>query len=249
MRRSTKGFYTVEAALILPIMIVAVIALSYLIRVESTWENIIHGAADETQYCMLKGYDGVSPLTVKSRIRNRIQEENRSLSHLNVAWRASGSMGDNAVGAYRISAGISLSMPFGLKNEFSMEADIKYRNFVGSMPGDGGIGREGMERFSDGSAVVIFPQEGEKYHDESCTYSVAKVRSRILTNELKHDYKACGLCKSGNMDIGSIVYCFSSKGTAYHRESCRSIDRRTLTMDRKEAIKKGYLPCSKCGGG
>lgn len=249
MRKSTKGFYTVEAALILPIVIIAVFALSYLIRVESTWENVINGAADETQNCMLKGYDGLSHLTLKTQVRKRILDDNDNISQLKISSAYAGELKDSAVGAYKIDAQTSIVMPFNLGSSFKLEAYVKYRNFVGNKKGDGGIGRKAMETDSDGKAVVIFPQEGEKYHSEKCTYSVAKVHERILTDKLKSKHNPCGICKSKDMATGSVVYCFSGKGTAYHRASCRTIDRRTLTMDKRDAIKKGYAPCSKCGGG
>ena len=37
-----------EAAIFLPLVLLAVLSLGYFMRVEGTWENCIHGAVDES---------------------------------------------------------------------------------------------------------------------------------------------------------------------------------------------------------
>ena len=96
--------------------------------------------------------------------------------------------------------------------------------------------------------VWIFPQSGEKYHSKNCTYVKATVHSRILNASVRTRYAACSTCRSGDLPAGSIVWCFDGDDTAYHRGTCRTIDRHTAVIDRTEAIDKGYTPCSKCGG-
>ena len=43
-------------------------------------------------------------------------------------------------------------------------------------------------------------------------------------------------------------FCFGSDGTAYHRGTCRTINRKSVAIDKSEAVERGYAPCSKCGG-
>ena len=70
----------------------------------------------------------------------------------------------------------------------------------------------------------------------------------ILTESVKKRYSACGTCRSGKLANGSIVFCFENSGTSYHDGTCRTIRRRSAVIDKTEAERKGYSPCSKCGG-
>ena len=248
MRRSTKGFYTVEAAIILPILILTLLAIGYFIKVEGTWENVIHGAVDETQHSALKAYDNISDKGVTFKVLKRIKRDNPDLSFVHVVWDPIGSTG-NGISAYKVKAGISLKMPIGFSSDFKFDGTIKYREFIGKSHTDGGMGRTALETASGQYPVIIFPQSGEKYHSEDCTYVKATVEKKILTGEIKRQYSACGLCHSNKLEAGTVIYCFKNEGTAYHRASCKSVDRHTVTVDCNEAIDKGYTPCSKCGGG
>ena len=46
---------------------------------------------------------------------------------------------------------------------------------------------------------------------------------------------------------GAVVYYFRY-GEAYHEAGCSTIEKYVVNMDRRDAEKRGYLPCSKCGG-
>ena len=75
MRRNTKGFYTLEAVIFLPLVILAILSLGYFMKVEGAWENVFYGAVDESTEASRKAYDGVSGLTVKQKIQERIEED------------------------------------------------------------------------------------------------------------------------------------------------------------------------------
>ena len=110
------------------------------------------------------------------------------------------------------------------------------------------MGASELETSRAKQTVWIFPQSGEKYHGENCTYVKATVHPVILSDSVRRRYDACGICRSGKAASGSLVFCFGSDGTAYHIGTCRTIERRSVTIDRSEAAERGYRPCSKCGG-
>ena len=249
MRRSTRGSYTVGAALILPVLILAILTMGSFIKVEGAWENVINSAGDELHEAALKGYDKVSGAPPGSLVERRVRQDVQGLDHLSISRSLIGSGLSEGVNVYRIKAEVSMDAPLGFGRVHKLDAGIKYRSFIGKESTAGGMGREALESGGDAHAVVIFPQMGERYHSKSCTYVKASVEEKVLTGQLKQKYGACGLCKSGDLPDGSIVYCYRSEGTAYHRGSCRSINRHTITIDREEAVEKGYTPCSKCGGG
>ena len=78
MRRSTKGFYTVEAAVFLPLVILAVLSVGYFMRVEGAWENCVYGALDESRRVAMKSYDGIHQGTLKSALEERFSKDSRN---------------------------------------------------------------------------------------------------------------------------------------------------------------------------
>ena len=244
------GFYTLEAVLFLPFVILAVISIGYFIRLDSVWENVMHCAIDESAYSASRAYDSVSELDSIPKIRKRILQENDLLQTLHirgVADRYSDGISDELT-CYTIKASMGMDLPAGFSRQFDFTGRVKYRGFRGSRYDAAGMGDEGLERDEPKDPVWIFPQSGERYHTSSCTYVRATVKAEVLSSSLKSRFKPCEMCNSGELPLGSLVYCFRGEDTAYHRGSCRSINRHTAIIDRTEAEDKGYTPCSKCGG-
>ena len=250
MRKSTKGFYTLEASIFLPLVILAVLSLGYFIRIEGMWENCIHGAVDESTVIAARSANGAESVLTASKVRGRIEDDNPGLDSIEINDLRTGysDLYEDELISYRIKAMEKLSFPLGFRWEFHLDNKIRFRAFVGKEYRGSPLGAEGLETETSGEAVWIFPQSGRKYHKEECTYVKASVSPMILTGSLKSKYKPCALCRSGEKTAGSIVYCFEGSDTSYHRGTCRSIVRRTVVIDRSEAVKKGYGPCSKCGG-
>lgn len=250
MKRNTKGFYTVEAAVFLPLVILAVLSIGYFMRVEGAWENCIYGAVDESRYAALKSYDGVHQATLKSNIEERFKKDkknpdNTEINHMMINY-SDGK--NNHLTSYNVEASMRLELPAGFERDFEFSAGIKFRGFTGRERLGEPLGSEGLERKEPENPVWIFPYSGEKYHGGTCTYVKAAVTRRILTSEIRKRCRSCSLCNSESMKSGEIIFCFSGSDTAYHRGTCRMINRHTAVMDRTEAENRGFRPCSKCGG-
>ena len=84
MRRSIKGFYTLEAAVFLPFVILAILSLGYFIKIEGLWENCIHGAIDESSVIASKSYSPVETMMIEEKIKNRVTEDNKELDTIEV---------------------------------------------------------------------------------------------------------------------------------------------------------------------
>ena len=251
MKRSTRGYYTIEAAMLLPLVLLMILALGYYTKAQGSWENAFHCAADESCVASAMSWDGVSGRTAGMRIRRRLAKSGTGLSGFelkNVLYDHPDAVTDHLT-SYELEAYSDLHLPAGFGRMLRFSSRIKYRGFVGqTYPGDP-LGTEGLENSLPADPVWIFPQSGEKYHSKTCTYVKATVHSAVLTSRIRSEYGACSTCHSETIPSGSIVYCFEGEDTAYHRGSCRTIRRRTTVIDRTEAIEKGYTPCSKCGGG
>lgn len=251
MKKSTKGFYTVEAAIFLPLVILAVLSLGYFMRVEGTWENCIHGAVDESALAASRSYDGINAASAGAAVSRRINDDNSSLTTMRI-YNLKTMYSDlylNNLTSFRIYAAMDLDLPLGFSREFTLDYGIKYRAFVGAVNKGSPMGVAGLETYCAQQPVWVFPHSGEKYHSESCTYVKASASPAVLTAKVKKKYDSCRLCRSDEVTAGSIVFCFEGEGTSYHRGTCGTIVRHTAVIDKSEAEKKGYRPCTKCGGG
>ncbi|MBQ9060770.1 MAG: hypothetical protein IJ128_06485 [Firmicutes bacterium] len=251
MKRSTRGYYTIEAALLLPLVLLMVLALGYYTKAQGSWENAFHCAADESCIASAMSWDGVSGYTAGMRIQRRLAKDGTNLS----GYEVRDLLCDHSDGkrdhltSYELAVSSDLRLPAGFGRLLRFSSRVKYRGFVGQSYRGDPLGTEGLENDLPEDPVWIFPQSGQKYHTKTCTYVKATVHSVVLTSRVRSEYGACSTCRSETIPAGSIVYCFDGKDTAYHRGSCRTIKRRTAVIDRTEAIQKGYTPCSKCGGG
>lgn len=248
MTKSTKGFYTVEAAIFLPLVILAVLTLGYFLKADAAWENSMHAVYDECSYSQAVARSNISTVSARLRIKRRLNE-NRNIDYKLTGSPCSYSDGTHTnLNALYLRVNIHLALPLGFDRNFEYGERIKYRDFVGLKYDRPVLGAEGLESDEGSHPVWVFPQSGTKYHKKNCTYVKAAVHAIILTGSVKRRFDSCNMCNSGGLPIGSIVFCFSGDDTCYHKGSCRSIKRHTVVIDKTEAEEKGYTPCSKCGG-
>lgn len=250
MKKSTKGFYTVEAAIFLPVVILSVLSLGYFMRVEGTWENCVHGAIDESSLIASRSYDEINAFSIGPAVSKRLTNDNPELydMRLNDMRIMYQDMYGNDLTSFDLYARIRLELPLGFSREFILNQGIKFRGFTGVINDGTPLGKEGLESYEQQNPAWIFPHSGEKYHGENCTYVKVVATPVVLTSSLREKYDSCGICNSESIDVGSLVFCFEGENTAYHRSTCSSIVRNVSVIDRSEAVKKGYKPCTKCGG-
>ena len=246
-----KGYIVVEASIVLPLFILAVLALGYYIKMFGIMENVAYSMMEETAKVASRAYvSEVAPL-FESKLEKRITAESPELSDLEITrvryLYSDGDMDDliyvNA--EYSISNGL----PAGFGHTAEISSRIKCRGFTGVRKTAMPMSFEEMETEGVWDPVWIFPADGEKYHDGQCSYVKANAREMVLTGELKKRFSPCSQCGAEDAAAGSYVYCFMENGTVYHTEDCRQVTRYTTEINRSEAIDKGYAPCSKCGGG
>ena len=245
---NSRGFYTVEAAIFLPLVILAVMSLGFVIKADSLWEGCMHKVYDECAYSQSASGSGISRITSGARIyksTERNKDMNFTLTGCVFSYSDRTHTNLNRL-TPRLYVNAKFPLEFGHNHKYSKK--VKYRDFVGLKYNRPSMGAEGLETDATSSPVWVFPQSGEKYHRKGCTYVTATVHSCTLSASVKKKYSPCHTCNSQSVPSGSIVFCFNGEDTCYHRGSCRSINRHTVTIDKTEAEKKGYTPCSKCGG-
>lgn len=250
MRKNIRGFYTLEAAIMLPLVILAIFSLGYFMKVEAAWENCLYIAVDESSEAAAKSYATGVAVIDRNGIEERILRETPEIDNVEIIQIATGfaDMHSDKLTAYKIRANMMMEMPAGFSRKFEFATKVKFRGFVGVQNVNSPMGADNLEKDVIQDPVSIFPLAGKKYHSASCSYVKATVTQKVLTSNLKKKYSGCSLCDSKNMALGSVVFCFASDDTAYHRGTCRTIKRHTAVIDRSDAIKRGYTRCSKCGG-
>ena len=109
------------------------------------------------------------------------------------------------------------------------------------------------ESQQDGDAseerVYVFPKYGERYHAYGCRIMKEGSVEEVLTEQLKRRAAPCKTCKPSSLTYGSIVFLFSDGSKVYHRKECASITKYYVSMPKSEATAEGYTPCLFCQGG
>ena len=194
-----KGVYTIEAAICLPLVMLAVLTLGYFLEADSAWENCMNAAFRECSYAQCSGLN-LSRLSIGMKLGRDASDFGQD-----VDLRIGGGMSAYADGrhtdlnTFSLKARVTLPLPLGFGRSFSYEDTVKYRDFTGLKYTRPALGAEGLEQSTDSTAVWIFPQSGTKYHEEDCTYVKATVHSCVLTSALKGEaedkgYTPCSKC-------------------------------------------------------
>ncbi|MDR2770490.1 MAG: hypothetical protein LBB57_00470, partial [Clostridiales Family XIII bacterium] len=172
---SRRGSFTLEAAIFLPIFIIAVLTIAYLIKLIAVQENAFHALADETEKAAAEAALTPYPLFFKGDVEKRIEEENGSeLENLRVA-RFDYRYG---LGEYTeqirvtIDYDIGVKLPAALIGAIPVSDTILCRAFVGANNADNPMSNEELEEEKNSRTVWIFPRSGTKYHGETCSYVV-----------------------------------------------------------------------------
>lgn len=246
-----KGYFTLEAAIFLPIFILGVLALSVLILFSGTEEKVGQIALDELGKTAAEAYVYPAAPGFSAKLEQRIKKESAGVKKVN---------GDRFLYLYKkgndegqiylsVRADIGTGLPAPFQKTAEIQKEIKCRGLIGKKNSNPVFSFDEMEKVGEFEPVWIFPMEGKRYHREQCTYVSANARQLVLNHRLKGKYAPCRLCNAETLSVGSVVFCFPASGEVYHRGTCKAIKKYIKEIDKTEAQKKGYTPCRKCGGG
>lgn len=250
-KNTKKGFITVEAAIFLPIFIVGVLTFAYLIKFLSVQEGIFHSFVDEARTVSAEA--AANPLSAplfELKLIDRISDENGDLvsnvdvDHLYYLYPSHGMTG---VISADLNYKVDIKLPIPLYDTLPVSESLVFRGFVGKEEALDPLPFEEMEKNNASDLVWIFPRAGGRYHCEDCTYIKSEPRQMILTNQIRRNYDPCKICDSADLPGGSLVYCFRT-GNSYHAGDCPAVDKYVISVEKEDAVKRGYSPCSKCGG-
>lgn len=244
-----KGSYIVEAATTLPVFIVAVTVMMSIILMYSYIENANFILANKMRSEMIATEVTGQDLAFWLRAESEIKRSNEHINKLTITdYMYRGVLGDlDEIIAVRYRMDMKINNPLKIASEASCDISLMSRAYVGK---EKALDPMTEEEFGNGDtvAVFVFPKSGERYHKENCTFVKAGSYSLPLSAEVKSTYSPCPICKSKGSSEGSLVHIFPEYGESYHLGNCPVLERNFIELDKKTAIKRGYLPCSKCGG-
>ncbi len=262
-----RGSLFVEASILFPMFLLAILSICVLIRIIGTEENTIRSFAEEGQKIAKEAYvtqldvmpesysiellEGIVHGTLlELRMLERLKKEDQLLKNPGIdRFSYLFSEGDRT-GLIQCSIvyDIQLPMPLNFYRQLEFEQRLLFRGFIGAENHGEGMGFDSMEEPGDAEIVYVFPRAGERYHQLHCRIIEVYPREMILSPSLRKRYSPCKLCEADSLPWGSMVYCFDTSGRAYHKGSCSTVERYVIGVDREEAIENGFSPCAYCGG-
>lgn len=247
MRNKKRGSVFVEAAVFLPIFLVGLLTLALFMRIIAIEETSIHILSDEARTFSVMPipfhFTGESERRLRSAWGGELGKVR--VTELRTGLSQGGT--EDLVKA-RLTYEIKLPLPIPLLKKTKESSQLVFRQFTGKGPWNEPMDFSEMEKEGEDSMVWVFPRAGERYHNKRCSFIAVDPERRLLSQQLRGRYNPCSLCRPQELPDGSAVYCYPRSGEVYHRESCKSVSRYVVEMDRQIAEKRGYTPCRKCGG-
>ena len=247
--RSRRGSYITEAAITLPLFLIAVLVMSSVILMYSCIESCNFTLASEIRRSAAEAAFADSGVLLPHRVKKQITKDHSQIRTARVTdfgYRVD-RWGQDELIALSMDLRLRTRNPIGLKAEAGYSLSMVTRAYVGKIRSIGNMTADELAG-ADADPVYIFPKRGEKYHSKGCGFMTAASTSGTLTSSIKKKYKPCPLCGSRKAKKGAKIYYFPSAGEAYHLSGCSALQRNYIEIDRKDAQARGYTPCSKCGG-
>lgn len=249
MFKDNRGSYIVEATLILPIFMIAIMVMSSIISAYSCIEDANYISANRLRRTAAVASVIKTDVMVPYSIQRELDR-----SHSQVGGFAVNSflyrkqqLGIDEIISLDADIMINTKNPIGLNAKANYKLKTVTRAYVGRRREDTHMSVDELSG-NDDKAVYIFPKRGEKYHNKSCSFMHSKAVSTSLDASIKSKYDPCPVCKSRRAKFGAKVYYYPSDGECYHLPGCRVMERNYIEISKKVAERRGYTPCSKCGG-
>lgn len=254
---SIKASLTLEAALVLPIFLAALVAVIFFLqaiqvqaRIQQSLYNQVKKVSGYAYYINIadmteKAEQVMQAEYVKYAVINEIGRD-----YLEKSAITGGSNGihinfwvDAKKGILDVELDYSMDIPFNLLGFPAIKFSSRQRchTWIGKTTDDEEQGRE----------AVYVTANGEVYHLYSdCSYLVSSIKNCKGTeiadkrNNSGEKYKPCQLCCKENEEL--VVAFYTDYGNRYHSLSlCSNLHSNVFSVD-KETAQENYRLCSKC---
>ena len=253
-----KGSLTVEASLVLPLFIGAIVFLLFFIQAVRINVHIQKAVYNQTMSVAGYAYyvNMANPPVevenlleagyIKSKIIDELGTEFMNNPYI-INHRDAFSLNFTNIfdeGIIDVALQYRLKVPFDIfgVSEVPFVARARCKTWAGADSG----------KTEWDTEMVYVTKYGEVYHiNKSCTFiksdvmTCSKVKIKTLKNESGEWYKPCSLCSEGHASYVVPVY-YTEYGNRFHvNENCSNLKSNVFSIEKDDAIKK-YRPCSKC---
>lgn len=245
-----RGSYLVEAAIILPIFILGLIAIISVIPAISKSERVVYQTCDEMRLECIKSVYIKNPVALPARAMFRCRESDKSIKNFfaySTVYRGNSAHMDEMINL-KWKTNVVQPTLAGMFDNISLKGKVLGRSFAGYERTHNPTDRSEFEDNHESRPVYVFPNEGSKYHGANCRVLKSAAEVNVLTPSFKKKHKPCKLCKARNIPLSEYVYTFNNGDVRYHRASCNLVKRRYIKIDISIAEKRGFEPCKICGG-
>lgn len=238
-----------EAAIILPVFIIAMILVLQIIPLIAAVEETVHISCEELRLEAIKSALRENSSALPFVLNRKLKDFKWPMDHSEVSSYKYlyEDHGIDDLISLSIRSDFRKNSPIGIASGLTVESRIAARAYTGSIRKIE-AGKEDFFKEQAENPVYIFPRYGEKYHSKDCPFLNPACEKTYLTAYIPNRFKACPECKAGKLKIGDSVYCFFKAGRAFHRKSCSKVDKFYLEIEKEDAEKKGFTPCLTCGG-
>lgn len=248
-----KASFSLEAAVVLPVMVCAVVFVLIFFRILSVQWGVTVGSQDVARSVAVYG-DGGSQLqeggilgktAIMATAHGKVMEKQVpvkfvTLGQAGIDFSAS-TIDEKDVS---VESRYLIQLPVGLFGPmvFNLNHNSTAKRWVGYDPHEDDAGDD---------EYVYVTKTGVAYHrDIGCSYLDPSI-SAVATSEVSTrrnnsgaKYYPCEICGSASVGISYVT----DYGTVYHsRVTCSGLVRYILSRKLQEAIEEGYHACGKCG--
>lgn len=248
-----KASFTVEAAVVLPIVLIVCVMMLYffrLLQVETCIQSAINYAARETAVyageltgTSAEGSEALLRLKAKGKVRKYIKNSGCDCSFIErgisgLSFAKSEYTGEEIF--LCVTYRFHIPLTFLGRKSFTVTQSSAAHKWTGRQDED----------LDETGTWVYITETGTAYHKtDACSYlklsvkSVSKAQVKEMRNKNGGKYYPCSVCRG---EAWGTVY-VTDYGTVYHAlPECRGL-KRTIYHVRLESL-NGYHPCGKCCG-
>ena len=163
--RKRDGSYIVEAAVTLPLFLIAVLVMSSVILMYSCIESCSFKAATELRMGAAEAIFADTGVLIPHRLKTRIRDDHsqvESVRTIDYGFRTS-RWGQDELILMTMTMNMKTANPIGIKAKASYDLALVTRAYVGKIR-DAEKMTDGEFAGDDAVPVFIFPKRGERYH-------------------------------------------------------------------------------------
>jgi len=197
-----KGGYIVEAAISLPVLIIAVCSLILIITISMICESITFSTTESLIDIIRNPYKNNLSVSLCKKVEKNVLADESRLTDFKVTEKEDVYIaGDDQEHIGLTAQGnFSVINPLGINGRITFTESILARPMVGKNNCGNVLREEEFCGNGKSKKVMVFPKYGEKYHRKNCLYVKRAKKEDVCQLEMEEidaglkDYEPCLVC-------------------------------------------------------